>query len=174
MALSRKEEVIQRLFALDFELGQLSPRKEPITLIIFGGTAVLLLSDALRSTRDIDAYIFGNLTAAEHQLLHRYDINDRLKSGTVPEDFPTRVKYLNLSFQRIKVGVADEVDVIIHKLLNRADNRDIEDVFILMENVDLVKLRELYNEYREYAIGNPTRFWDIEDLIEQFKKRKPA
>lgn len=168
--LNNQKEIVLRLLNIDYELKRLGTRenKKPLDLIIFGGAAVLLLTGDVRATHDVDAYIENEPTAEERRLLEEYGVNDRLSIGVVPDDFRDRAKPLNIETDHIRVFVADPLDVILHKLLNRGDSRDRQDVYQLMDQVDLDQLREMYNEYRNYTIGHDVRFIIIEDLIEDY------
>ncbi|WP_373233463.1 DUF6036 family nucleotidyltransferase [Cohnella sp.] len=174
MVFSSPEDVIRRLITLDEELLVLSDRELPITIVIFGGSAVLLITQEARVTKDIDAYLYGDITRAEMELFNKYDINNNLQGGDSLDGFIDRADEIQLEFKRLRVYTADPMDIIIHKLLNRGDDRDIEDVIVLLDYVgDLEHLKNMYNEALKYTgAGNPTRYWDIDSIYDKYYVRK--
>ena len=173
--LTSQEAIVERLLHLDYELKQLGTRGDPLVLVIFGGAAVLLLAGDVRFTRDIDALIDGCPTRKELDLLEKYGVNDRLSIGVTPEDYTKRMRELKIGTECIKAYVAGPIDVIVHKLLNRGDSRDIEDAMVLMDQLkehEFEQLRTLFWEYRKYTIGDERRSCDIDDVIERYQHRK--
>ncbi|MBP3951932.1 DUF6036 family nucleotidyltransferase [Bacillus suaedae] len=72
------EDVFRALYELDYDLSQLN-LKSKIHLTIFGGTALLLMTEA-HVTKDIDAFIqYQDADNRIRSILAKYSVNDKMR-----------------------------------------------------------------------------------------------
>ena len=170
----RVEKAIRNLVKIDQQLSQLH-RVQKIRFIIFGGTAFLLETDH-RATWDIDIVLLDKITSEEMSILNENYVNNNMQGVMhIPplEEIISRMRPLNIDFQRIEVYLPHPHDLIFSKLLGRADQRDINDVVYsgILDKIDLEQLKEEYNDYVKYTL-NPNRCPKIETILEEYKANK--
>lgn len=170
------QDVIERLLLLDREIGTLFlPQK--IKFAIFGGAA-FLLRGKFRPTSDIDVYMFQNVGNTKlERILNKYDINTRIQGVMeVPcfEDFSGRLDILKVPFEYIEVYVASAYDLIISKIFSTRGEEDVIDLVRsdLLEQVDLLKLWELYHEAEKDIIFRRNRYNYLDEILEMREKYK--
>ena len=121
----RRDEMIERLLALDEEVSLLYPGTERIRIVIVGGGALVLLEYLSRSTHDVD------VLSVSHQiqdLMLKYDINTMVQTyiNNFPYNYEDRIK-LVLSGKKIDYFTCSLEDIIIAKLYSYRDT-DVSDV----------------------------------------------
>lgn len=179
-----QRDVLNRLALLDADLMELGVQ-DKLSFVIFGGAAFLLQSPRFRATFDIDVVLLKPSDSGEpllaqaemkqRELMDKYDINNAMQSvSLLPEGFQNRMKRINMQFENLAVYLPDPMDLVINKLLGRADDRDIADVTDsgILDKVDLNELRKHYAENLKDTIGNPVRYPVIEDVISTYLENR--
>ncbi len=164
-----REEIIQRLSAVDEELEKYSDKiKGDLSLIMVRGASVIVRYNLDRSTQDIDVLSTGLKGRGIGSLLEKYGFH--VVSDVVVNLHPDFEKRLQGERMRnFTVFYLDPLDLSISKI-SRGFEKDMDDIF----NSDLVKalepdrLKRLYFEAMEYWIGDKKTF---EDNWHRFERR---
>ncbi len=141
MADMSKQELTDRLLAIDEEAALTFDDAERLRIIIVGGSALVLLECIKRSTHDIDAL---SCSAKLQKMLADYDINCMVMTfiNNFPYNYEDRIVPLDLPTKIIDFYTASLEDIVIAKLYSQrpADRKDITSPEVLDRlNWDLLK-----------------------------------
>lgn len=129
-----KEELLERLARLDEDAELLFDDDRRFTMVIVGGSALILLETITRATHDIDAL---NVSPEIVGLLEKYDINMRVATfiNNFPYNYLDRLVPVRLNGRRIDFYTASLEDIVIAKLYSgrATDMQDIVDPGVLKE-----------------------------------------
>lgn len=152
-----KRDIIEILHKIDYDLGKLQI-KGRVTLIIFGGSALLLKSN-LHVTSDIDAFVRMEKEDKQiRKVLADYSVSSNIEGVMeLPplEDVMEEFERLNVIFNYLDVYVPSTEHLIISKLFTtRQTYKDIEDIIDsgILGKANINKLKDLYEEYIQYTI----------------------
>lgn len=167
-----KNELLAYLQKIDGEL------KEPITLIAVGGTAMTLLG-IKDTTKDVDFCI---------ETKENYDVARAIieKSGgnirvdlfrdgyifsvQLPEDYARLARPFKANFRNVKLKTLHPIDLIISKT-DRLNERDVEDIEVLIKSVGKAKLQQRYKQVIDSTPGRRENFeYNIKQVLKLYQK----
>lgn len=140
-----REDIIERLESLDMELCLKYDNSLRASVIIVGGSALILMNMLTRYSYDIDT-----LACSEeiHEFMDKYNMNSDVVAylDCFPEDYKSRLKRIPTSCIILQVFTPSLEDIVISKLASprSKDDLDIHSPAIL-NSVDLNLLEELVN-----------------------------
>ena len=147
-----KKDIVKYLKLINEELVK---AEETAEIVLLGGCAMVLMYDARKSTKDIDA-IFNNKSKmrecvkmiAKNNNLNDDWLNDAAKSFITPKMKTVEVT----KFSNLKIKVFDLESLLVLKLISaRALTNDFSDSLILLENSSIKNIEELYELVEKYA-----------------------
>lgn len=121
-----RRDMIERLVRLDEDASLIFDDDRRFSMVIVGGSALILLETITRSTQDIDAlYAPQELLA----LMEKYDINSHVQTyiNNFPYNYEDRLHKLPINGQKIDFYTASLEDIVIAKLYSFRDT-DRQDV----------------------------------------------
>lgn len=163
--LDNLDEILQRLIAADEGLSQILDNDKKISLILIGGSAMIIKGLLSRVTLDIDTYTITESNAKK--FLEDFDINDRAASiMNICDDFEQRLEKVTIDFNHLEVYILGNEDIIISKL-GTGRPKDIADLVNskIYEKVDLEFVGELIRS--NCFIGD--RVWKDYEYLKSFK-----
>lgn len=140
-----REDIIERLESLDMELCLKYDNSLRASIIIVGGSALILMNMLTRYSYDIDT-----LACSEEilEFMDKYNMNSDVVAylDCFPEDYKSRLKRIPTSCVILQVFTPSLEDIVISKLASprSKDDLDIHSPAIL-DSVDLNLLEELVN-----------------------------
>ena len=127
-----KNDLLERLARLDEDAELLFDDDCRFTMVIVGGSALILLETLTRATHDIDAL---NVSPEIVGLLEKYDINTRVATfiNNFPYNYLDRLVPVRLHGRRIDFYTASLEDIVIAKLYSgrATDMQDVADPNVL-------------------------------------------
>ena len=138
-----REDLCERLLALDEEASLTFTDAERLSVVIAGGSALVLMEYISRSTRDIDAL---DVSSKLQGMLEDYDINCRVQTfiNNFPYNYMDRLQPVRLETKLIDYYTASLEDIVVAKLYSYRD-KDYEDVTApeVLKAVDWETLKRL-------------------------------
>jgi len=167
-----KSDMLKRLQSLDNDAYLLHPDDERFSVIIVGGSALILGDYTQNVTKDID--IIG-ATKDLYNLLWKYDMNTDVAAymNSFPMKYEDRLVLL-LEGRKVNFYTLSLEDIVISKLCSARKN-DMEDVEVVANKVDwdlLEKLAVDDDELKANIMSDKDYFFFYEnykDYIERFK-----
>ena len=167
-----KDELFKRLIRLDEDADLMFDDDKRFSMVIVGGSALILLEVISRATSDIDAlYVSSEII----ELLERYDINSAVSTfiNNFPYNYYDRLVELHKG-RKIDFYSASLEDIVIAKLYSGRD-KDRQDITSknVLEKLDWAILEELAiseNEARASAL-NEFRYNEFKSNYDDYVKR---
>lgn len=150
-------DLVERLLRLDEDAGLLFDDERRFSIIIVGGSGLILLEAIPRATHDIDAL---GVSPELKGLLERYDINCRVQTyiNNFPYNYEDRLVLLPIHGEKIDFYTASLEDIVIAKLYSyrETDRQDIlhPDVLSRMDWQQLEHLALAEDEARSSALND--------------------
>lgn len=173
MELLSHENLIQRLEELDEEASLRFDSAERMSLIIVGGSALVLMEYIARGTHDIDAM---EASGQLQDLLQDYDVNLNVQTyiNNFPYNYLDRVKPLPIKGKIIDFYTASLEDIVIAKLYSYRD-KDHEDICSpkVLQALDWEKLHFLAtsNDEAKASALNEYRYGEFLSRFEEYEER---
>ncbi|MCL2047549.1 MAG: DUF6036 family nucleotidyltransferase [Defluviitaleaceae bacterium] len=153
----------------------------PFELYLLGGSGGILAGYLTRATRDFDIVDldYGSSIGRVLKPLEPYDMID-LDLAVVPPSFKDRAVLLP-DFDFLRIYVLSREDIIVSKL-GRLNERDFDDIKIILPQADLHCIVDLINEVlagkllpiaKKTFINNAITVMeacDVQDIVQQLKK----
>lgn len=169
----KREDMLQRLLALDEEASLLYPDAERIHMVIVGGGALVLMEYISRSTHDIDVL---SVSHRIQELMLKYDMNTQVQSyiNNFPYNYEDRLRQVPLHGRIIDFYTASLEDIVIAKLYSYRDT-DLSDISspTIIEAIDwdlLEHLATAEDEARASAL-NDFRYREFLDRYREYVRR---
>lgn len=167
-----KDELFERLVRLDEDADLMFDDNKRFSMVIVGGSALILLETITRATYDIDALY---VSAEIMELLERYDINSAVNAfiNNFPYNYYDRLIEVHKG-KKIDFYSASLEDVVIAKLYSGRD-KDRQDITSknVLEKLDWDVLKELAtseSETRASAL-NEFRYNEFKSNYDEYVKR---
>lgn len=167
-----KDELLAYLRKTDAEI------KAPITLIAVGGTAMTLLG-LKDTTKDVD---FCTGTKKDYDIIKaiieksdsriRVDLfrEGYIFSVQLPENYARLARPVKTSFGNVKLKTLHPMDLIISKT-DRLNERDIEDIEVLIKSVNKAKLQQRYKQVIDSIPGRRENFeYNMRQVLKLYKE----
>ncbi len=173
MELLSYQGLIQRLRELDEEASLRFGLAERLSLIIVGGSALVLMEYIARGTHDIDAM---EASRQLEDLLADYDINMNVQTyiNNFPYNYLDRVKPLPFKGKIIDFYTASLEDIVVAKLYSYRD-KDYEDVCSprVLQAIDWERLHFLATSDDEAKASalNEYRYREFLSRFEEYERR---
>lgn len=136
-----KDELINKLKALDEEIYMILPNENRINMTIVGGGALILQGYLNRVTLDID--LVDIYYPVLNPILEKYDVNCRSNAfvDCMAENYASRLTKVNIETKIIDYYTLSLEDLVIMKLFSSRgkDHEDIRNKNVL-DNLDWAKL----------------------------------
>lgn len=163
-----KEDLLERLARLDEDADLLFDDDRRFTMVIVGGSALILLEAITRATHDIDAL---NVSPEIVDLLEKYDINTRVATfiNNFPYNYYDRLVPVRLNGRRIDFYTASLEDIVIAKLYSgrATDMQDVVDPGVLKE-IDWERLDQLATSEDE-AMASALNEFRYTEFLDTYK-----
>ena len=168
-----RNELLNRLIALDEEVSLLYPNSDRIHLVIVGGGALVLMEYLTRSTHDIDVL---SVSHRIEEIMQKYDLNSQVQTyiNNFPYNYEDRIKLLPIRGKIIDFYTASLEDIIIAKLYSYRDT-DLADIsepnVIGAVDWDLLhKLATAEDEAKASSL-NEYRYREFLDRYQDYERR---
>ena len=165
-----KDDILNRMKALDQHANLEFDDSARFHVIIVGGGALILHEYISRSTDDIDVL---EADRRLHSLLSLYDMNGDVNAHifSFPYNYEDRAK-LVWSGEKIDYFTASLEDLVISKICGSRD-RDLEDLAELSGNIDWSLLDELANDEDELRLISMSDrgYLDFKACYENFERK---
>ncbi|MCD8116257.1 MAG: DUF6036 family nucleotidyltransferase [Oscillospiraceae bacterium] len=172
-----RQDLIDRLLALDEEAYLTFRDAERLHVVIVGGSALVLMEYISRSTHDIDAL---DVSVRLQGMLAQYDINCRVQTyiNNFPYNYEDRLRPLGLPTKLIDYYTASLEDIVVAKLYSARD-KDILDITTpeVLEHIDWQLLQHLATDEGEARASslNDRRYSDfLANYTEYVKEYGPC
>ena len=168
-----RDDMIQRLLALDEEVSLLYPNVERINMVIVGGGALVLMEYLSRSTHDIDVL---SVSHRIQDLMLKYDMNTQVQTyiNNFPYNYEDRIKPVPIHGRIIDFYTASLEDIVIAKLYSYRDS-DLADISApeVVKRIDWELLRHLATAEDEAKASalNEFRYREFLDKYYDYEKR---
>ncbi len=167
-----KEDIIRYLKILDNRLKEKDLKGE---ILIFGGSAMVLLFNARPSTEDIDAifkpkdkiYEIAKEISKEYKLSENW-LNDSVKGFIESSEFEQKVLY---RFDNLAVYVPEPEYLLAMKCMSLrigAESSDIEDIKTIIKYLKLKKPEDVFKIIEKYYPENkilPKTYYFIKEIF---------
>lgn len=168
-----RDDMIERLRALDEEASLTFDNIERMHLIIVGGGALVLMNVITRATHDIDAFYIPNKLQS---MMAAYDINTKVSGYmySFPFNLEDRIQPVDVGGKLIDFYTASLEDIVIAKLCSPRDTdiKDVEDAGVLAA-IDWDMLHHLATSEDElYMSGmSENRYKEFLDVFTEYERR---
>ena len=174
-------EILNVFFDIITQLNKFIPPNfvQEIQGYCVGGIAMSYWIGPSRRTTDVDIIFSHKIFFEElkfkknnNYLILEKNFNDSFSA--LQEDYPSRATFIK-KIGKINIFVISPEDLAIMKI-SRWNDRDRTDVISLIERklLNKEKLYELYNDVKNYYIGNPSNLqYTFDDVIEMIEKSTP-
>ena len=168
-----RQDILQRLDRLDMEAFTTIDTPDKYTMIIVGGSGLVLLGVISRATQDIDTL---EASPDIRHLLAKYDANLRVSAYmfNFPYNFDDRLVPLPVGGRKIQFFTCSLEDIVVAKLYSSRD-KDRQDLLSeeVLNNLDWDRLKHLAldeNEAKASAI-NEYRYKDFLFDYQEYVRR---
>jgi len=165
-----KDDILNRLKALDQHADLEFDGEGRFHVIIVGGGALVLRNYISRSTDDIDVL---EADKRLHGLMERYDMNGGVNAHifSFPYNYEDRAEPV-WTGEKIDYFTASLEDIVISKICGGRD-RDLEDLEEVVKDIDWELLDNLANNEEELSLISMSErgYLDFKACYESFKKR---
>lgn len=163
-----KNDLLERLARLDEDADLLFDDGCRFSMVIVGGSALILLGTITRATHDIDAL---DVSSELIDLLEKYDINTRVATfiNNFPYNYLDRLVPVRLNGRRIDFYTASLEDIVIAKLYSgrATDMQDVIDPGVL-KKLDWNQLDHLATAEDE-AIASALNEFRYAEFLETYR-----
>ena len=162
------EDLLNDLKFVDSVAGYMLPDSQ-LEFYLAGGSACVLAGYLERATKDFDLIDvgYGSTTGKILNYLQPYDLLD-ITHAEIPHNFMKRANLLK-GFNNIKVFVLSREDIIASKI-GRYEEKDRNDISILMNNADLILIKVCIRDTLD-SITNSKRKERYLRHLEEFNKQ---
>ena len=154
-----RDDMIQRVLALDEEVSLSYPNAERINMVIVGGGALVLMEYLSRSTHDIDVL---SVSHRIQDLMLKYDMNTQVQTyiNNFPYNYEDRLVKLPVGGRKILFYTASLEDIVVAKLYSYRD-LDRQDLVSdeMLKHINWDRLRHLAldeDEAKASALNEPS------------------